>query len=85
MGTELETAPVVYKHHDLPWRPKPGCTSTFEEFTHARTTWVTDPRHGLSIAQQLAALGNGVLPRHAEAALRVFLGQIVDQSAPVRE
>jgi len=44
--------------------------------------WVTDPRHGLSIAQQLAALGNGVLPRHAEAALRVLLRQIVDQSAP---
>lgn len=37
--------------------------------------WVIDPRHGLSIAQQLAALGNGVLPRHAEVALRVLLGQ----------
>lgn len=37
MGTDLETAHVVYEHHSLPWHPKPGCTSTFEEFTQART------------------------------------------------
>ena len=40
MGTDLETAPVVYEHHGRPWRPKPGCTSTFEEFTHSRTHMV---------------------------------------------
>lgn len=35
MGTDL--APVtVYEHRGLPWRPKPDCTSTFEEFRHAR-------------------------------------------------
>lgn len=40
MGTDFETAPVFYEHHGLRWRPKPGCTSTFEEFTHARTHMV---------------------------------------------
>lgn len=40
MGTDLETAHVVYEHHGRPWRPKLGCTSTFEEFTHARTHMV---------------------------------------------
>lgn len=36
MRTDHETASVVYEHHDLPWRRKPGYTSTFDEFTHAR-------------------------------------------------
>ncbi|MCW3157682.1 hypothetical protein [Micropruina sonneratiae] len=31
--------------------------------------WVTDVRHGLSPNQQLTALGNGVLPLQAVAAL----------------
>jgi DNA (cytosine-5)-methyltransferase 1 len=31
--------------------------------------WVTDPELGLSQAQQLTALGNGVVPRQAAAAL----------------
>lgn len=37
MGTALAaTESLVYEHHGLPWRPKPGCTSTFEEFVHSR-------------------------------------------------
>lgn len=32
--------------------------------------WVTDAAHGLTHAQQLTALGNGVLPRQAIVALR---------------
>lgn len=36
--------------------------------------WVTDPRLGLSRVQQLRALGNGVLPRQALAALRLMGG-----------
>lgn len=35
--------------------------------------WVTDPEHGLTDAQQLTALGNGVLPRQGAAALRALL------------
>lgn len=31
--------------------------------------WVTDPIHDLTPNQQLTALGNGVLPLHAVAAL----------------
>jgi len=31
--------------------------------------WVTDPAHGLTDNQQLAALGNGVLPLQAIGAL----------------
>lgn len=33
------------------------------------TGWVTDACHGLTVNQQLAALGNGVLPRQAVVAL----------------
>lgn len=61
MGTDLETAPVAYVHHGLLWRPKAGCTSTFEEFTQARTHIVeiwreTDwnPWHTTELAPQLA-------------------------------
>lgn len=33
----MRTDPIpVYQHHGLPWRPKLGATSTFDEFTHAR-------------------------------------------------
>lgn len=35
--------------------------------------WVTDPRHELTDAQQLTALGNGVVPRQAAHALRAML------------
>lgn len=34
--------------------------------------WVTDSSHGLTANQQLAALGNGVLPLQAEVALRAL-------------
>lgn len=36
--------------------------------------WVTDPAIGLTQAQQLTALGNGVLPRHAALAIRLLMG-----------
>lgn len=35
--------------------------------------WVTAPSHGLSEKQQLASLGNGVVPRQAMEAIRVLL------------
>lgn len=35
---------------------------------------VTDPAIGLSYGAQLKALGNGVVPQQAAAALRVMLG-----------
>lgn len=38
------------------------------------TGWVTDPTHGITANQQTAALGNGVLPRQAVAALKLLLG-----------
>jgi DNA (cytosine-5)-methyltransferase 1 len=34
--------------------------------------WITDGSFGLTHAQQLTALGNGVLPRQAVGALRVL-------------
>ena len=37
MENDLVTqTPPVYEHRGLPWRPKPGATSSFEEFCHAR-------------------------------------------------
>ncbi len=60
MGTSLDLTPSVHMHNGLPWRPTPGCTSTFEEFTHARTHIVeiwreTDwnPWRGAELAPQL--------------------------------
>lgn len=35
--------------------------------------WVTDPDFHLTTAQQLAALGNGVLPKQAAVAARSLL------------
>lgn len=35
--------------------------------------WVTEPAHGLTSNQQTAALGNGVVPLQALAALRALL------------
>lgn len=34
--------------------------------------WVTDPALGLTRAEQLKALGNGVVPQQAELALRLL-------------
>lgn len=44
--------------------------------------WVTDIRHGLTVAEQLTALGNGVVPLQAEVALERLrrLGQAVASS-----
>jgi DNA (cytosine-5)-methyltransferase 1 len=35
--------------------------------------WITDSDIGLTHAQQLTALGNGVMPTQAEAALRKLI------------
>lgn len=35
--------------------------------------WVTDPGHGLTIPQQLSALGNGVVPTQAAYALDIAI------------
>jgi DNA (cytosine-5)-methyltransferase 1 len=35
---------------------------------------VTDPAIGITRAEQLKALGNGVVPQQAELAVRVLLG-----------
>jgi DNA (cytosine-5)-methyltransferase 1 len=43
---------------------------------------VTDPAIGLSRAQQLKALGNGVVPQQAALALRMLLGQGVAPTLP---
>ncbi len=40
--------------------------------------WITDPKCGLTDAQQLFALGNGVLPGQATAALRVLMSAADD-------
>jgi len=42
--------------------------------------WVTAKRFRLSMNQQLTALGNGVLPAQAAAALRTLLGHRKDAS-----
>lgn len=38
--------------------------------------WVTDPQHGLTVPQQLTALGNGVLPRQAVACIDALIAKI---------
>lgn len=48
-------------------RPAPEFVEWLMGLEHG---WVTDPALGLSDAQQLTALGNGVVPRQAVAALR---------------
>ncbi len=35
--------------------------------------WVTDPDHGLTQNQQITALGNGVVPLQASAALALSM------------
>jgi DNA (cytosine-5)-methyltransferase 1 len=41
--------------------------------------WVTDAQHGLTANQQLAALGNGVLPMQASAAITALIVSLVDE------
>jgi DNA (cytosine-5)-methyltransferase 1 len=41
--------------------------------------WITDPIHQLTANQQIAALGNGVLPLQALSAMRV--GALVQADA----
>lgn len=38
--------------------------------------WVTDPAHGLTQNQAIAALGNGVLPLQASAAIDALMRAI---------
>lgn len=42
--------------------------------------WVTDAQHGLTANHQLAALGNGVLPRQASAAITALIVSLVHES-----
>ena len=51
-------------------RPAPGFV---EWLMGLPSGWVTDPHHGLTPNQQLAALGNGVLPAQGILALRGLL------------
>lgn len=36
MNSDLMDTPDIHEHHGLPWRAKPGHTSTFDEFRNAR-------------------------------------------------
>ncbi|ROR95910.1 DNA (cytosine-5)-methyltransferase 1 [Salana multivorans] len=63
-------APAIL-NDDMGHRPAPEFV---EWLMGLREGWVTDPAFGLTHAQQLAALGNGVLPRQAQAALAVLRG-----------
>lgn len=54
---------------------KPQLAAPFAEWMMGLPEgWVTSPAIGLSRAQQLKAIGNGVCPQQAEAALRHLLG-----------
>jgi DNA (cytosine-5)-methyltransferase 1 len=55
---------------------KPRLAPTFVEWMMGLPAgWVTNPAIGLSRAQQLKALGNGVVPQQAALALRLLLAQ----------
>ena len=55
---------------------KPQLAAAFAEWMMGLPEgWVTSPEIGLSRAQQLKAIGNGVCPQQAEAALRHLLGE----------
>ena len=58
-------APAILSETGAP-RPAPKFV---EWLMGLRAGWVTDPGLGLTHAQQLTALGNGILPRHAVAAI----------------
>lgn len=59
-------APAILNENPTP-RPAPRFVEWLMGLPEG---WVTDPGLGLTHVQQLAALGNGVLPRQAVAALR---------------
>lgn len=77
-------APAVVRWEGITGRPAPSPAILNEtigprpapEFVEwlmgLEAGWVTDPEFGLSQAQQLTALGNGVVPRQAAAALAQF-------------
>ena len=57
--------------------PLPRPAPEFVEwFMGLPTGWVTDPVHGLTANQQITALGNGVLPLQAVAAVRALMSGI---------
>lgn len=78
------TAVARWEHITGRSAPKPALLSTTKgprpapEFVEwlmgLEPGWVTESSHDLTDNQQLAALGNGVLPIQAVAALRVMLG-----------
>jgi DNA (cytosine-5)-methyltransferase 1 len=44
--------------------------------------WVTNPAHELTLTQQLTALGNGVVPAQAEAALHALMRASTQNRGP---
>lgn len=80
-------APAIARWEDVLGRPAPAPTEEHPRTGRPRlspafvewmmglpTGHVTDPAIGLSYGAQLKALGNGVVPQQAAAALRVMLG-----------
>jgi len=64
-------APAIL-NDDAGLRPAPAFV---EWLMDLEPGWVTSPALGLTHAQQLTALGNGVLPRQAAAALVMLIGR----------
>jgi DNA (cytosine-5)-methyltransferase 1 len=65
---KLAPAPAILNEDAGP-RPAPAFVEWLMDLDAG---WVTDPALGLTHSQQLAALGNGVLPRQAAMALRAL-------------
>lgn len=76
-------APAIRRWESVLGRPAPGATDARRRLNPAFVEWlmglpaghVTDIP-GLTRTQQLKALGNGVVPAQAEAALRVLLARV---------
>ncbi|MYS22061.1 DNA cytosine methyltransferase [Streptomyces sp. DvalAA-14] len=87
-------APAVRRWEHVTGRPAPGATDALGRLSPILVEWLMGLPEGhvtavpgLSRAQQLKALGNGVVPRQAEAAIRVLTtraGLVLDEPAPAR-
>ncbi|MER7515912.1 DNA cytosine methyltransferase [Streptomyces sp. NPDC126499] len=81
-------APAVTRWETVLGRPAPGATDARRRLNPAFVEWlmglpaghVTDVP-GLTRTQQLKALGNGVVPQQAEAALRMLLDRTTPEEA----
>ncbi|MGY3337579.1 DNA (cytosine-5)-methyltransferase 1 [Streptomyces filamentosus] len=82
-------APAIRRWEAVLGRPAPGATDARRRLNPQFVEWlmglpaghVTDVP-GLTRTQQLKALGNGVVPAQAEAALRVLLDRIEPDATP---